>query len=298
LPFEPQLSASAVGHGSKTEGTTFAVTVRSGGTNSSGVAQAGIAKVQLQLPKQLSSRLPTLQKACTDAVFNTNPASCDEGSVIGYATIHTPVLNNPLTGPAYLVSHGGAAFPDVEFVLQGEGIRLILDGQTDIKGEVTYSRFESTPDAPFTVFETVLPAGPHGVLTPNVPESKRFSLCGETLQMPTTIIAQNGARIEHETNVQITGCAEVRGAKTTKPTLKQKLKHTLQICRHKYQHAKHKHTSCEHHAHTHYTRLALAACRHQHKHAKHERRACEHTARKRFAGKTASHPGRHKNSRG
>jgi hypothetical protein len=298
LPFEPQLSASAVGHGSKTEGTTFAVTVRSGGTNASGVAQAGIAKVQLQLPKQLSSRLPTLQQACTDTVFNANPASCDDGSVIGYATIHTPVLNNPLTGPAYLVSHGGAAFPDVEFVLQGEGIRLILDGQTDIKGEVTYSRFESTPDAPFTVFETVLPAGPHGVLTPNVPESKRFSLCGETLQMPTSIIAQNGARIEHETNVQITGCAEVRGAKTTKPTLKQELKHALKTCRHKYKHAKRMRTSCEHQAHAHYTRLALAACRHQHKHAKHKRLACEHTARKRFAGKAASHPGRHKNSRG
>jgi hypothetical protein len=298
LPFEPQLAASAVGHGSKTEGTTFAVTVRSGGTNTTGVAQAGIAKVQLQLPKQLSSRLPTLQKACTDTVFNTNPASCDEGSVIGYATIHTPVLNNPLTGPAYLVSHGGAAFPDVEFVLQGEGIKLILDGQTDIKGELTYSRFEATPDAPFTVFETVLPAGPHGVLTPNVPESKRFSLCGETLQMPTTIIAQNGARIEHETKVQITGCAEVRGAKTTKLTLQQKLKHTLETCRHKYKHAKHKRQQCEHHAHAHYTHLALAACRRQHKQATKKRHACEHAAHKRFAAKTARHPGRHKNSNG
>jgi hypothetical protein len=283
LPFSPHLTASAVGQGSKAEGTTFAVTVRSGGTNTSGVAQAGIAKVLLQLPKQLSSRLPTLQKACVDSVFNSNPASCDEGSVIGHATIHTPVLKSPLTGPAYLVSHGGAAFPDVEFVLQGENITLVLDGKTDIKGEVTYSKFESTPDAPFTVFETVLPAGPHGVLTPNVPESKRFSLCGETLTMPTTMIAQNGIVLEQETNVAVTGCGEVKSAKTHKLTLKQKLKRSLRSCRYKHKHAKAKRQRCEHQAHARYTRLALAACRHQHKHAKHKRKACEKAARKRFA---------------
>ena len=37
------------------------------------MAQAGIAKVDLQLPKPLPSRLPTLQKACTEAAFNANP---------------------------------------------------------------------------------------------------------------------------------------------------------------------------------------------------------------------------------
>jgi hypothetical protein len=297
LPFNPELSASAVGQGSKTEGTTFSVTVRSGGTNDGGVAQAGIAKVQLQLPKQLSSRLSTLQKACVDSVFNTNPASCDETSVIGYATIHTPVLTNPLSGPAYLVSHGGAAFPDVEFVLQGEGITLILDGQTDIKEGVTYSKFESTPDAPFTTFETVLPAGPHGVLTPNVPEAKRFSLCGETLAMPTTMIAQNGARIEQETKVQITGCGEVRSAKTSKLTLKQQLTHALRSCKHKYKHAKTKRARCEHKAHTHYTHLALTACKHKHKHSKPKRHACEHTARKRFATKSARNTSTSRNTK-
>ncbi len=245
LPFGPQLSASAVGHGSKAQGTTFKVTVTSGGVNGNGVAQAGIDKVDLQLPKQLSSRLPTLQKACTEAVFNSNPAACDEGSVIGYATIHTPVLRNPLTGPAYLVSHGNAAFPDVEFVLQGEGIKLVLDGKTQIKSGITYSKFESTPDAPFTTFETVLPAGPHSVLTPNVAESKHFDLCGETLSMPTTIVGQNGATIQQNTKIAIEGCGAVKSAKARKLTRAQKLARALKACRKEHRHSKVRRIRCE-----------------------------------------------------
>jgi uncharacterized repeat protein (TIGR01451 family) len=200
LPFKPTLTAATEGHASKANGTSFVVKV------TSGPGQANIAKVSLQLPVALPSRLTTIQKACVASVFEANPASCNEGSVIGFATVHTPVLKSPLTGPAYLVSHGGAAFPDVEFVLQGEGILLVLDGKTDIKNGITYSKFESAPDAPVTSFETVLPAGPHSALTANVPEKAKFNLCGTTLNMPTTITGQNGAVINQTTNIAVIGC--------------------------------------------------------------------------------------------
>jgi hypothetical protein len=209
LPFKPKLTAVTAGKASKAGGASLDVKVES-----AGLGQANIAKVVLQLPKALPSRLSTLQKACLVAVFNANPAACDEGSVIGKATIHTPVLNSPLTGPAYFVSHGGAAFPDVEFVLQGEGVTLILDGKTDIKNGITYSRFESTPDAPFTTFETELPTGPHSILGAYVPAKENYSLCKASLAMPTKITGQNGAVIEQATKIAVTGC------KASKPSIK------------------------------------------------------------------------------
>jgi hypothetical protein len=201
LPFAPKLTASTEGHASKADGASLDVKIES-----AGVGQANIAKVDLQLPTALPSRLSTLQKACLAAVFNANPAACHEESVIGKATIHTPILKAPLTGPAYLVSHGGAAFPDVEFVLQGEGVTLILDGNTEITNGITYSRFESTPDAPFTSFETELPTGPHSILGAYVPASANYNLCGTSLAIPTIITAQNGRQVKQSTKIAVTGC--------------------------------------------------------------------------------------------
>jgi hypothetical protein len=241
LPFAPTLTASASGHGSKAGGTAFAVKV----TSSPG--QANIAKTFLTIPAALPSRLTTIQQACPAATFEANPATCDEGSNIGFAVAHTPVLKKPLEGPAYLVSHGNAAFPDVEFVLQGEGITLVLDGKTNIKGGVTYSRFESVPDAPVSTFETVLPAGPHSALTANVPERENFSLCKTPVSMPTEITAQNGAIIKQTTKVAITGCGGVLGAKYTRAQL---LAKALKACR-KHKNKK-KRLACEKQAHKKY----------------------------------------------
>jgi hypothetical protein len=240
LPFKPVFQASTSGNATKANGASFVVKVAS-----KGLGEADIEKVDLQLPKALPARLTTLQKACTEGAFDTNPASCPEGSVIGTAIIHTPVLKNPLSGPAYLVSHGGAAFPDVEFVLQGENITLVLDGKTAIKNQITYSKFEAAPDAPFTTFETILPQGPHSALTSNVPAKAKFSLCGQTLQMPTEITAHNGAVIKQATKIAVQGCAAVKSSRAKKLTRAQLLALALKTCHKKFKHNKHKRQTCE-----------------------------------------------------
>jgi hypothetical protein len=214
LPFKPTFQVTTAGHASKLNGASLKVRV------TSPPGDANIAKVRTDLPKQLPSWLPTLQKACLDSVFTANPASCPPGSLVGTATATTPLLATPFTGPAYLVSHGGAAFPDLEIVLQSEQIEIILDGKTDIKKGITISDFETIPDAPVTTFELNLPTGPNHVLATNIPEKLNHNLCGQTLNMPTLITAQNNATTKQTTKITITGCKKT--AKKHKKTKKAK----------------------------------------------------------------------------
>jgi hypothetical protein len=210
LPFKPSFKVSTVAKTSKASGASLTVKV------GSGAGQANIAKVRVTLPKQLPARLTTLQKACTETAFNANPASCPAASVVGTATAVTPVLAHPLTGPAYLVSHGGTAFPDLVFVLQGEGIKLYLDGNTNIKKGITTSTFNSVPDAPISTFETVFPEGPHSVLATNIPAKAKNSMCGQKLTMPTTITGQNGGVVTQTTKIAVTGCPKKAKPKAKK----------------------------------------------------------------------------------
>jgi hypothetical protein len=195
LPFHPTFTATTQANTSKTNGASLDVKL----TYPPGL-YANIAKSVVELPTALPSRLTTLQKACPDAVFNANPATCPEGSVVGQAIAHTPVLNQPLTGPAYLVSHGGAKYPDLEIILQGEGVKVILDGQTNIEKGITKTTFESLPDSPVETFELNLPEGPHSVLGAN------GNLCEEVLNAPTVLTGQNGIVMKQSTKIGVTGC--------------------------------------------------------------------------------------------
>jgi hypothetical protein len=203
LPFAPKFSASVSGKTSRADGASLDVKL----LYSKG-AQSNIAKVKVDLPKQLPSRLTTLQKACPDRVFETNPAACPRGSLVGVARTTTPILPVALMGPAYFVSHGGAAFPDLIVVLQGYGVRVDLIGSTFIsRGGITNSTFRNIPDVPVGSFELYLPQGPDSALAAN------GNLCTSRLAMPTAFTAQDGAQLKQNTQIKITGCPRAKAAR-------------------------------------------------------------------------------------
>jgi hypothetical protein len=211
LPFAPRFSASAPAATSRNNGA--ALDVKVGYPQG---AQANIHSVKVTLPKQLPARLSTVQQACPAATFEANPASCGEGALIGTGTASTPIFAAPLTGPAYLVSHGGESFPDVVVVLQGQGVTVDLVGNVFIaKSGATSATFANVPDAPITAFDLSLPEGPHSGL------SAVGSLCAEPLTMPTTITGQNGAQLTQTTKIAVSGCPKAK----KKPKKHKKKKH-------------------------------------------------------------------------
>ena len=221
LPFKPTLSVSTAGRASKAGGASLDVRITSKGGPQAAGEEANIRSVKVDLPINLPSRLTTLQKACLAKVFEANPAGCPKESDVGSASATTPVLTHPLAGPAYLVSHGGEAFPSLEIVLQGEGITLILEGKTNIKKGVTSSTFRTVPDAPISSFELKLPTGKFSILGANLPASANYNFCGQTLAMPTAITGQNGAVYKPATKVAVTGCPKAK-KKTAKKKAKPK----------------------------------------------------------------------------
>ncbi len=223
LPFKPNFSAA-------TSASTDPKTLKADGAALSvnllqGVHEANIHSVVAELPKSLPSRLTTLQKACPEATYAANPFSCPSGSKVGNATVKTPVLPQPLKGPAYLVSHGGAAFPDLDLLLEGDGgVRVILESNTDIKGGITKSTFASIPDVPVSSFVLELPSGPNSALT------AVGALCTQTLTMPTTITAQSGTVVKQATPIAVSGCTGGKG-KTRIKILSKKIKHNKLVLR-------------------------------------------------------------------
>jgi hypothetical protein len=194
LAFKPSFSATANGKTSKADGAGLETTINQP------AGQANIKGVLVQLPKQLPSRLTTLNKACPEKTFAANPYSCDAGAFVGNARANTPTLPGKLQGPAILVSHGGEAFPDLDLVMEANNVRVIVVGNTKITKGITTTNFQTTPDVAVTSITVNLPTGPHSALAAN------GDLCTSSLVMPTTITGQNGKSIKQNTKMAVANC--------------------------------------------------------------------------------------------
>jgi len=227
LRFEPKLQALTYGNGEfRGHGASLHIELTTppgpaGPAGAAGAAgEANVRALKVDLPERLPARLETIQQACPEQTFGADPAACPPAAAIGTATVATPILGVPLTGPVYLVAkppasgaraNGGenpqAAFPELVLALQGGGVTIELTGELYVsEANITSVTFRALPDVPIARLDLVLPEGPRSALAAS------SSLCTKRpLTMLAAITGQNGARVKAKVTVGVAGCPRERG---------------------------------------------------------------------------------------
>jgi hypothetical protein len=136
-----------------------------------GLSAADVKRTVVTLPEgyAISPSAADGLKACDDAhvgVGAEGPADCPDASKVGSATIVSPIIDTPLTGPIYLGPSDSPGHYKVYVVVEGQGVRLKLPG--DISADPATGRltttFDNTPQQPFTTFQLHFDGGDRAVL--------------------------------------------------------------------------------------------------------------------------------------
>lgn len=194
LDYRPKLKLSLKGGTKRTDHPAV------GAVLEQGAGQANTAAATVVLPPSLFIDQNHINNPCTRVQFNAN--KCPRLSILGYAKAVTPLLKEPLAGPVYFRSNGGAReLPDIVADLRGP-IHVTLVGFIDSvhkKGsEVSRlrTRFANVPDAPVSRFTMNLFGGPKRGLLVN-----SRNLCLTNRRAETTLSAQNGRSSASDTRI-------------------------------------------------------------------------------------------------
>ncbi len=122
---------------------------------------------------------------CTRKQFAVN--ACSPQSVIGSASAVSPLLDQPLDGPVYLMTGFGHQLPDIVADLRGQ-IHVVLDGRVDTVHTRLRTTFESVPDVPVTKFVLNLAGDKKGLLISNT------NVCKLDPKATVKMTGQNGAQ--------------------------------------------------------------------------------------------------------
>jgi hypothetical protein len=136
-----------------------------------GIASADVRHTVVTLPEgyTISPSAAGGLEACDAARAGLGEASaprCPDASKVGSATIVSPILGAPLTGPIYLGPSDGAGHFKVYVSVAGSGVRLKLTGDiaADPKTGRLTTTFANTPQQPFESFTLHFDGGPRAVL--------------------------------------------------------------------------------------------------------------------------------------
>ncbi|HSS43163.1 MAG TPA: hypothetical protein VLK37_11520 [Solirubrobacterales bacterium] len=198
LGFKPKLALEFTGDTHRSAHPALKATLRmpKGGAN--------IAKTVVLLPETEFIDNAHISNPCTRVQFDAG--ACPKSSILGTAKAYTPLLDQPLSGPVYFRSNGGAReLPDLVADLNGQ-IHVTLVGFIDsVKtGKETArvrTRFLGVPDAPVSKFVLNMKGGDQGLIVNNT------ELCKAKPRARAEFTGQNGKRSVANPLVKI-GCGK------------------------------------------------------------------------------------------
>lgn len=146
---------------------------------------ANIGRAAVTLPHPMFLRQSSLSRICTRVQFAAH--ECPQGSIYGYATAETPLLDAPLKGPVYLRSSDNL-LPDFVAALRGQ-VEIDLDGRIDQVGKGRMrTTFDPVPDVPVSKFTVTVRGGKKGLL------ENSTDLCAHRFRAVAKFTGQNGKK--------------------------------------------------------------------------------------------------------
>jgi hypothetical protein len=157
------------------------------GTLEAKPGEANIGRAAVTIPRSEFLDQAHIRTICTRVQFAAN--ACPPGSIYGYASATTPLLDYPVEGPVYLRSSNNK-LPDLVVDLHGpawQPIEATVVGRIDsIKGQIR-TTFENAPDVPITKFTLSMQGGKKGLLV------NSRDICAEANRATVKLEGHNGA---------------------------------------------------------------------------------------------------------
>ncbi|HET7591022.1 MAG TPA: hypothetical protein VFK14_12680 [Solirubrobacterales bacterium] len=122
---------------------------------------------------------------------------CGRKSRIGTAVARTPLLKGPMKGYVYSVQPEGTGLPGIWVDLRGSGVRVELQGKTQVKHHHPVTALTGIPDFPLSSFRLRLRGGKHGPLT------LAAAPCGRRLRAALRLIGHNAAETRPHARIAV-----------------------------------------------------------------------------------------------
>jgi hypothetical protein len=155
---------------------------------------ANIRSLVVTLPPSFEIDQEHLGNMCSEKELAAT--RCAGRHAIGYASTRTPLLDQPLSGPAYAVS-GSGGLPRLAFILSGQ-VQLLPRAETKAVKHGLATTVPVVPDAPIGHFRLVVYGGKEGYL------ANTRNLCAKAPVIKVAYQGQNLAKTSQKVKVKTT----------------------------------------------------------------------------------------------